>query len=107
MSFKAYIREEKNEANKHVPHIELDGNRVTVKAGRDALHASSESHYEGWLKLYGNMNNVLYELGTAQFWPGMCEPVAVFQVVDIKRFSKLVAVSYCNNHGIYENEIQL
>lgn len=105
MSFKAYIKEEKSEANKHVPHITINGNDVTVKCGKTDMHPTSEAHYGGYIKLFGQKDAILFELGTAQFWPGMCNPVALFSLVDIKKYSKLVAVFYCNTHGIFENEI--
>ena len=102
--FKSIIHEPV-EGNKHVPHIEVADNKVTIRCGKDALHPMKADHYIGWIKLYGLKDKVLLELGTAQFWPDMTEAVALFQVPDIKRFSKLVAASYCNLHGIYEAEV--
>ena len=104
--FKSIIHEPV-EGNKHVPFIEVQDNKVSIKCGKDAMHPSTEAHYIGWIKLYGLKDKILIELGSAQFWPGLSEPLTQFQIPEIKRFSKLVAVSYCNLHGIYESEIAL
>jgi superoxide reductase len=104
--FKAIIHEPV-EGNKHVPHIEVADNKITVKCGKDAMHPTTDAHYIGWIKLYGLKDKILLELGSVQFWPGLSDPVAMFQIPDIKRFSKLVATSYCNLHGIYESEVTL
>ena len=104
--FKGMIHEPV-EGNKHVPFVEVHENKVSVRCGKDALHPTTDAHYIGWIKLYGLKDKVLLELGSVTFWPGMAEPVAHFQIPDIKRFSKLVAASYCNLHGIYESEVAL
>ncbi|CAL6006083.1 Superoxide_reductase [Hexamita inflata] len=104
--FKSIIHEPV-EGNKHVPHIEVQDNKVTVKCGKDAMHPTIDSHYIGWIKLFGLKDKVLYELGSTNFWPGLSEPMTQFQIPEIKRFTKLVAVSYCNLHGIYESEVAL
>ena len=64
------------EGNKHVPFIEVAENKVSVRCGKDAMHPSTDAHYIGWIKLYGLKDKVLLELGSAQFWPGLTEPVA-------------------------------
>ena len=106
MSLKTYIKD-LDLTNKHTPHIEVTENKVSVRCGKDAMHPTSDTHYIGWIKLYGLKDKVLFELGSVTLWPGLLEPVALFSVNDIKRFTKLVAVSYCNTHGIFENEVQL
>lgn len=76
--FKGSIKEN-IEGNKHIPYIEItDKNKVSIRCGKDAMHPTTESHYIGWIKLYGLKEKVLMELGVATFWPGLAEPVAHF-----------------------------
>lgn len=106
MSFKSIIHEPV-EGNKHVPFIKVEGNKICVRCGKDELHPMTATHYIGWIKLYGMKKNILTEIGTTQFWPEMSQPVTMFEVPDITAFTKLVATSYCNMHGIYENSVDL
>ncbi|CAL6005948.1 Superoxide_reductase [Hexamita inflata] len=104
--FKSIVIENRP-TSKHIPFIEVDNNIVSIRCGKDAYHGMTDAHYEGWIKLYGLKNNILLELGTATYWPTLINPHVQFQLPDIKAFSKLVAVGYCNLHGLCESELVL
>ncbi|KAH0575184.1 Superoxide reductase [Spironucleus salmonicida] len=95
------------ENNKHVPHITVTGSKVHVQCGEKELHPTSDKHYIGEIKIYGLKGAVLIELGSAHFYPGLTEPVAEFSVFEIASYSKIVATSYCNLHGIFHAEKEL
>lgn len=102
--FKALVNESTSEDD-HVPFLEINENKVSVRCGYNALHPMKSEHFIGWIKLFGIKGQKQLELGSAQFWPEHAEPVALFSVADIKQYDKLVGVSYCNVHGIFESEI--
>lgn len=106
MAFKQLIKEG-NDTNKHYPIIEVNNNIVTVKCGKAGYHVSTPEHYIGWIKLYGQTDKALLEIGSVTFWPGLAEPLAQFNIIDKSKFTKLVAASYCNLHGIFEAEVAL
>ena len=102
--FKALVHDPV-EGSKHVPFIEVNENKVHIRCGKNELHASTAAHYIGWIKLYGLKDNKLIELGSTTFTPDESVPVTEFQLADIKKYTKLVAASYCNVHGIFESEV--
>ena len=111
----------KNE--KHVPVIELpekiEAGRdflVTVSVGKEIAHPNTTEHFIGWIALYFKPENGnVYNLGRAEFiahgesakganqGPAYTEPTAVFKV-KLNEPGKLIAVSYCNIHGLWESE---
>ena len=96
-----------NAANKHTPFIAVEKNTVTVRCGEKDMHPSTAEHYIGEIKVYGLKDKLLLELGSAHFYPGLSMPVAQFEINDITQYSKIVATSYCNLHGIFNNEFAL
>jgi len=90
------LMEEKTEdssTEKHVPYIEKDGDKVTVKVGENTAHPMEESHYIEWIELIAD--------GKAyrQFLNPGDEPKAVFNI----KAGKLSAREYCNVHGLWKS----
>jgi len=79
-------------AEKHVPVIERDGNRVTVKVG-DVAHPMQSGHYILFVEVVSG--NTVYR---HDFSEGDPTPEAVFLIEerDIK------ARAFCNLHGFWE-----
>lgn len=102
--FKALVNESADEDD-HVPFLEINENKVSIRCGYNALHPMKPEHFIGWIKLFGVKGQRQVELGSVQFWPEYAEPVALFSVTDITQYEKLIGVSYCNAHGIFESEI--
>jgi superoxide reductase len=80
---------------------------VTIQVGKETLHPSTDIHSIKTITLYGE---------TAE---GKLEQLTSFQLGDentiprvktsIKKgkYTKLIATSYCNLHGLWENEVTI
>ena len=80
---------------KHVPVIEKDGSKVTVKVG-EVEHPMLEEHYIEWISLQTKQGNQRKALK-----PGEA-PEACFRICD---GDEVVAVyEYCNLHGLWKAE---
>ena len=82
-------------AEKHLPVIEVEGDKVTVTVG-SVLHPMEEEHYIEWIVLvtkHGNQRVVLK--------PGQ-EPKACFALCCGDEV--LEAYAYCNLHGLWKTE---
>lgn len=110
----------KNE--KHVPVISApesvaagEAFDVTVEVGADIAHPNTTEHHIRWIKLlFQPEDGFAYELGDIQFaahaeavkganeGPALTEPKGVFKV-KLKASGTLMAMSYCNIHGVWEN----
>lgn len=82
-------------AEKHVPVIAVDGDKVTVTVG-EVLHPMTEPHHIAWIMLetaHGFQKKDLDPTG---------EPVAVFALAgdDVK-----AAYEYCNLHGLWKKDV--
>ena len=77
---------------KHVPVIEIEGNKVKVKVG-SAEHPMEEKHYITLIQIL--KEGVV--IGSKQLKPGE-KPEAEFCVEDT---SGIVAREYCNIHGLW------
>lgn len=83
---------EKEGKEKHVPVIEIDGNKVKVKVGSEP-HPMEEKHYIGLIQLIRD-NNVI---AGKRLKPGD-KPEAEFCLEDT---SNLKAREWCNIHGLW------
>ncbi|HHW48770.1 MAG TPA: desulfoferrodoxin [Clostridiaceae bacterium] len=80
-------------AEKHVPVIKVDGNRVTVEIG-SVPHPMTEEHYISWVYIQtekGGQRKILL--------PGE-EPRAEFVLTDDDRLES--AFAYCNLHSLWK-----
>lgn len=115
----------KNE--KHVPVIECPTSvaadtpfDVTLTIGKEIPHPNTTEHHIRWIKLYykADDDKFAYEVGTFQFsvhgeavagpneGPAYTEPYATTRM-KIQKPGTLLATSYCNIHGLWENEVQI
>jgi superoxide reductase len=78
---------------KHVPVIEVDGDKVTVKVG-SVPHPMEEKHWIEWIELTVG-DKVYYK----KLKPGV-EPVAEFCLCGQDK-GNLKAREYCNLHGLW------
>ena len=70
-------------------------------------HPNTVEHHIAWINLFGvKENGMVIDLGKSNFGPALTEPSACYHV-DTKEFKTLMATSYCNIHGIWENSIDL
>ncbi|MCR4821470.1 MAG: desulfoferrodoxin [Treponema sp.] len=79
---------------KHVPVIEANGDKITVKVG-SAVHPMEEDHFIQWIVLETDKGVYRKDLKPGQ------EPKACFTLTE----EKLVAAyEYCNKHGLWKAE---
>ena len=98
---------------KHVPHIEVKDctecaeAMVSVIVGKETPHPNTVEHHIAWIQLYGVRDSgQLVHLGSASLAPvdsGNCAHFCISKG-DIK---KLIALEYCNLHGVWENSLDL
>lgn len=77
---------------KHVPHVLIEGNKVTVKVG-EVSHPMEDFHYIEFIMIETKNGMQFKKLN-----PGD-KPMACFDLVD-DEFIK--AYAYCNLHGMWE-----
>ncbi len=81
-------------AEKHVPAVSVDGNRVSVQIG-ETIHPMMEAHYIEWILIETKKGTQRRNLAPSD------EPKASFL---LEADDELVAVyAYCNLHGLWES----
>lgn len=114
-------------AEKHVPVIEAPssvakGEKVsaTVTVGKEIAHPNTTAHHIAWVELYFKPEGEKFAIlvGKADFAAHgagaqgadtstvYAEPVAAF-AFKTEKSGTLVAVSYCNIHGLWESSAEL
>jgi superoxide reductase len=109
---------------KHVPVIEApesvkagENFSVSVSVGKEIPHPNTTEHHIRWIQLLFKPDGgkFAYELGKVTFeahgesvegankGPAYAEPFGVFQA-KLSAPGVLVAVSFCNIHGLWESE---
>lgn len=112
---------------KHVPVIEIKGKpeqgktfEVQLMVGEEIPHPNTTEHHIRWIKLFFQPENdkFTYHLGTFNFeahgeavkgpneGPAKSEPSIVTSIT-LEKPGKLMALSYCNIHGLWENELEV
>ncbi|MBI4977809.1 MAG: desulfoferrodoxin [Spirochaetes bacterium] len=93
---------------KHVPAIEVSGTTVKVIVGKEVAHPNTVEHHIAWIKLFGvkKENSQLVEIASAQFGPTYVKPTITAELAG-GEYSELIALEYCNLHGVWENSVTL
>lgn len=81
---------------KHVPVVEIEGNKVTVKIG-SVTHPMTEEHYIQWIYIETKEG-----VQAKCLQPGE-EPKAVFVLNEGNEV--VSAYEYCNLHGLWKKEV--
>ena len=110
-------------SEKHVPVIEAPESvkadtpfDVILSIGKEVSHPNTTEHHIRWIKLYflPEGGKFAHEVGVAEFavhgesvegankGPAYCEPFVTMRM-KIGQSGRLVATSYCNIHGLWEN----
>ncbi|MDN5343736.1 class II SORL domain-containing protein [Oceanotoga sp. DSM 15011] len=103
----------KNE--KHVPVIECPDKvkageefMVEVQVGKEIAHPNTVEHHIAWIDLFihydGDPNTV--NLGRFEFGAVVGQP-HVKHVIKLDKPGKLIALSYCNIHGLWESSKEI
>ena len=78
---------------KHVPVVEKDGNKVTVKVG-SVTHPMLEEHHIAFIAIETKQGSQIKYLKAGE------APEAVFAIADGDEF--VAAYEYCNLHGLWQ-----
>ena len=81
-------------AEKHVPVVEVDGNKVVVKVGSVA-HPMLPEHFIEWIAIQTKMGNQRKALNPGE------EPKACFMLCEGDEIE--AAYAYCNLHSLWKN----
>lgn len=97
---------------KHIPTIELvnckecAGKVVRVVVGKEVPHPNTIEHHIKWIALFGVKGGLAVHLATFDLGPTYAAPEVVAHV-NLAGLSELIAVEYCNIHGLWENSFTL
>ena len=126
MAVHDYIKSGDFATEKHVPVIETvdtvkagETFHVTLSVGKDIAHPNTVEHHIEWIKLYfvAEGTQLPFEVGEISFnvhGDGATAnegPVHAISegslAVSLNKSGKLIAVSYCNLHGLCESEKEI
>lgn len=118
-----YVKSADFKTEKHVPVIKVAdkvklGEKVNISltVGEDIPHPNTVEHHISWIKLYYVAEGLKlpYEIGQVTFTahgdaakinegPVKAESEGIV-TASFQKSGKLIAVSYCNIHGLWESE---
>lgn len=118
-----FVKAEDFKKEKHVPVIEAPNKvekgrvfEVKVSVGKEIPHPNTTEHHIKWIKLFFHPEGdpYVYEVGSYEFnvhgehvqGPNTgavyTEPIVV-TYLKLNKSGKLIALSYCNIHGLWES----
>ncbi len=122
-AFSSYIQSADWKSEKHVPVIEVKGTakkgepfEIALSVGAEIAHPHTTEHHIRYIQLFFKPDGekFIVQLGTFQFeahaesveganaGSAKCEP-KVTTTVTLEKPGELVALSYCNIHGLWDN----
>lgn len=127
MSLAQFLQKDDWKKEKHIPVIEIEGAvekgkpvSIHLSVGKGIPHPNTTEHHIRWFKLFFHANGEKYpyHVGTYQFeahaesfegankGPVKSEPDVRIAVL-LEKPGKLLAMSYCNIHGLWESSLEL
>jgi len=97
---------------KHVPVIELVdcpdcGEKVVkITVGKETPHPNTIEHHIKWIALFGVKAGLAVHVTTFDLGPTYGVPTVVTHA-NLDDFSELIAIEYCNIHGLWESSYSL
>jgi len=97
---------------KHVPVIEVSdypehGDKVvTITVGKQVTHPNTIEHHIKWIGLFGVKNGIAVHIATFDLGPTYEVPMVTTHV-KTEGLSELIALEYCNIHGLWESSLKL
>jgi superoxide reductase len=106
---------EKEGKEKHVPVIEAPASvksgepfAVTVTVGKEVPHPNTVEHHIKWVQVFAAIEgrpNIVH-IATFDLGPTFAEPKVTF-VMKLEKSATLLALEYCNIHGVWDNAAQV
>jgi superoxide reductase len=99
---------------KHVPAIVTESKvkkgeffEVEVSVGKEIKHPNTIEHHIKWIDLYiKSGEKPVVHVARFDFAPGITDPIAKTKI-KLEESSELIAVSYCNLHGLWETSVKV
>jgi superoxide reductase len=97
---------------KHVPVIErgtcqdCGESIVKITVGKEVPHPNSIEHHIKWIMLFGVKNGVAVHIGSFDLGPTFGVPTVEVHA-NLEGLSELIAIEYCNIHGLWESAYAL
>jgi len=97
---------------KHVPVIELVdcpdcGEKVVkITVGKETPHPNTIEHHIKWIALFGVKGGLAVHVASFDLGPTYGVPTVVTHA-NLGDFSELIAIEYCNIHGLWESSLTL
>ena len=93
---------------KHVPVIEIvDGGKgVKITVGKEVAHPNTVEHHIKWISLFGVKDGAAVHIATFDLGPTYGTPEVTARV-NTEGLSELIALEYCNLHGLWEGSLKL
>lgn len=122
-----FIKTADFKSEKHAPVIEIPSEikagvpfPVTVSVGKEIPHPNTTEHFISWISLFFKPTDgkFLHHLGKIEFsshgestegpnqGPAYSNPYGVFHI-KLEKPGTLIAESYCNIHGLWENSAEI
>jgi len=103
---------EKEGKEKHVPVIELVacpdcGEKVVkITVGKEVPHPNTIEHHIKWISLFGVKGELAVHIASFDLGPTYGVPTVVTHA-NLEGMSELIALEYCNIHGLWESSLTL
>ena len=110
----SFVKSGDFKGEKHVPTIVAPEKvkkgeffEVEVSVGKEIKHPNTIEHHIAWIDLYVRVGEKpLIHLGRFEFAPTFTDPIAKTKI-KLDESAQLIAVSYCNLHGLWEAECKV
>lgn len=110
------VQNDTSKTEKHTPYIEIPSEvkpnepfQVTVQVGKDIPHPNLVEHHIKWIQVFfeeeGRAFNPIH-IATFDLGPTYAEPKVNF-TMKVPKNGKLIALEYCNIHGLWENSADI
>ncbi len=97
---------------KHVPVIDLVdcpdcGEKVVkITVGKETPHPNTIEHHIEWIMLFGVKSGLAVHIASFDLGATYGVPTVVSHA-NLNDFSELIAIEYCNIHGLWESSLPL
>ncbi|MBN1859676.1 class II SORL domain-containing protein [Candidatus Bipolaricaulota bacterium] len=103
---------DKEGKEKHVPVIELvdcpacGEPVVKITVGKETPHPNTLEHHIAWIMLFGVKAGLAVQIASFDLGATYGVPTVVTHA-NLDGFSELIAIEYCNIHGLWEGQLAL